>query len=756
MHPKPFAHNSSKKPAPGEDLQLVTQAVIDLHVARRNLLIYPLSHEQVKRSIAKAFKSIGQVAGPPPGITLIVMKDGIGVGDQTLDTKSSILADFASVLKHYQIATVTIQEGLHIKELARFLQLICLDRGKIIDKGGVAAVVDGLDFKSIRLQAVDYSQLQVTEEKEIHRVSGEPEERGSIWQQFVSNFTAGHPTSDGELPSSMNPGQMARILNQKGLDVGQVVQHYQSTIAGATEAGSDEESLTNELAAFQEMIKGLDDGLREQFLSATFDHCDQLPSASDAAYLCEGLGGDLIIEMLSQASSKGKKISPSLISFINKMGQADGLSSQQGMGADVAGAEGFTSQSVESLLAHENYDTYVDSDYEKLLGQLGGGTLASDRKEAGLTLSQQVTGELTDEMIHSHVAHSITRLMTHSTNISEYRDWAKQLTYLLDDLLEHGAYDYLTKVMAFVRREKKKAGDQERAEIAGLVLDRFSDPQFVAKAIESAQAAARDDDPKALAFFMELGEPVVIEIFDGLDPEQTFLEQNMLIQILKNLKSLTAKEALERIKDPRPDYVRRMVRIIRKMGDSRSAEQIRKLMDHEDIDVRMEALATLLAFKNKWGLVRLRDLLSAPQGDAFEKAAGLAGRYRLRAMVPQLVAVASQRGDVEPREVAIRALGKIGDPAAIPVLSKIARKRWILIKAQTRHLKRTVYETLGGYPIDAVHGLLRYGLKQKDAVVRESCENLLRKGGEKNTGEDAASEGYRLAKDASTKGDEGA
>ena len=209
----------------------------------------------------------------------------------------------------------------------------------------------------------------------------------------------------------------------------------------------------------------------------------------------------------------------------------------------------------------------------------------------------------------------------------------------------------------------------------------------------------------------------------------------MLTQILQNLRALTAKEALERIKDPRDDYVRRMIRIIRKMGDSASAEQIRSLMDHKDMNVRMEALATLLTFKNKWGLVRLRDLLGDPNAEDFEIAAGVAGECRVHAVIPQLESVAAQRGETAPREAAIRALGQIGDPKVIPTLTKIVRTRWVLAKSQIRHLKRVVFDTLGRYPAESVRNLLRIGLKQKDTEIQAACERLLRQAGHANNGQ---------------------
>jgi hypothetical protein len=731
MHEEPITHKHPGSTAKAVDIDLVAQAVIDLQIARRTLSIYPITHVQVKRSIAKAFKSLGQIIGPAEGFTLIVLKEGLSVDDRKLDPKSPVLADFAAILKQYQIATVTIGKKLAIDELAHFLQLICMERAKIMAKGGIAAVADELNFPNITIRAVDYSQLQLTEEDEIRSATSETAEKGSVWQQFISRLTASSFYGDVGNSALIDPGKLAQMLNQEGADVDRVLNLYQDAITIAAGQGDDRESLTRELLSFQEMIKGLDDGLKDQFLSATFDRCDQ----SSMAPLVDGLGGDLIFRMLHQASSEGKKISPSLLSFIKKMGHAEAMPDTHpvGHGGDPKG-QGFTTEDVASLLAHEQYESYVDGGYEKLLAQLSGDILETDRQDASQSLAQEVIGDLAGDKIHIHAGRAMMRLMTHSSDLTGYRDWAKQLTYLLDDLVDHGAYGYLTQVLTFFRREKESE-DPRRAEIAGLVLDRFNDPQCVARAIESVQSAGGEADPDALAFFLEIGEPVVVEIFDGLEPDQTFHDQDVLTQILKNLKSLTTHEALERIKDPRPDYVRRMVRIIRKMGDNRSADQIRSLMEHPDIEVRMDALATLLVFNNKWGEVRLRDLLGDPTGESFTRAAGLAGQYRIASAIPQLEAVALQRGETAARESAIRALGQIGDPRVIPTLTKIAKARWRLSKSRTRYLKRVVFDALDNYPPEAVRSLLRFGLKQKDEVIRTACQRLLRKGGNAQAGE---------------------
>jgi hypothetical protein len=61
MQEEPITHKHPGSTAKAVDIDLVAQAVIDLQIARRTLSIYPITHVQVKRSIAKAFKSLGQI-----------------------------------------------------------------------------------------------------------------------------------------------------------------------------------------------------------------------------------------------------------------------------------------------------------------------------------------------------------------------------------------------------------------------------------------------------------------------------------------------------------------------------------------------------------------------------------------------------------------------------------------------------------------------------------------------------------------------
>ncbi len=708
---------------PPIDLQSISQVVVNLHIARRTLLIYPATHEQVKLSIKRAHGRLSLALDNEGQLSLTVMKNGLGVGGRRLQTKNPVFKDLAGVLKHYQIAMVTFHKALEIKELARFLQLITVDREKVAARGGIEAVVQKQKLPHIRIKAVDYSKLQLTEEQEIQRSDSQGREDGSIWQQFVTHMAIADANAEADEPA-LDPILVAKMLNTRQMDVGQAIGHYQSIFEQAAGQTVDQQPLSDGLIKFQEMIKGLNADLQNQFLSTTFKNCAKQATISDTANLIDGLGGELILRMLAQANDAGEKISPSLLAFVQKMGQIDvPLKSGSAMGQPTDGrSEELTDENVASLLAPEQHETYVDEGYAQLLNNL---TAQASQEAAALSFNEEVDAALTDSQVNVHTGRAITRLMTSSLNTAGYRDWARQLTYLLDDLLKSRSFAYLAELMVLLRHEQHD-NDDDRAQIAELVMDRFGDPQFVADAVQKARRPDGDMASDALSFLIELGESVAAEVLEELDPAETFSGHTFYEKLLDDLGAVTAKEALARIKDPRPEYVQRMIRIIRRVGDADMVEQLKPMLEHADIEVRMEALASLLKFGNNWGLIWLRERLHEPWSDEVYRAMELAGRYRVRDVVPELIEYVERHGEMARREAALRALCRIGDPSAIASLTKLAHRRWSLAKKQTRHLKRVLYENLGGYAYADIKSLLHWGMKQKDPSIRSVCERLFK------------------------------
>ncbi len=721
------AENGGTEPS-SENSQLIAKVAMDLYIARRNYMIYPDTHEQVLRSLDRTFDHMGQVFAQQSRMTLIVQKQGLAVGQKVLSSNSTLFKDMAAVLKQYEIATLTFTQGLEKQELVRFLKLIVADRDAILSQGGIDGAFQRADVPHIQIQSIDYSQLQVTEERRIGRASQDRIEQGSVWQQFVNRLITADGRPNDRSEPVFNPGKLAQMLNDQSMDVIRAIDQYKKIFETDSPLDDNLGALSEGLPQFQQMIKELNPELQSQFLASTFDQCIQLDTMADTARLLDGLGGELVLQMLKQANDQNKAISPSLLAFVKKMARmGDGMAGETPGAVPGEMGKGITATEVETLFAHEQYDQYVDSSYSELLEKMVAQTQESAPNDTLGKIQRQVTESLAPVHINSHVGRAMLALICASTDIEGYRSWARQLAYFLDDLLESQAFEFMAEMMALFNQEKE-GQDPEKAKIAGLVLDRFSDPQFVAQAVEMLRGLGDQIDAHAMSFLVALGEPVVVEIFEGLDPDETFVEgDNLTARLLGNLAALTTQEAIARFDDPRPEYVRRMIRIVSRLGDGPSAEQVKLLLDHDDPDIRMEALSALLKLRNKWGLIQLRHMLSDPKTPEFVAAIELAGRHKVFEAVPQLVACAGRNRDLKCQEAVLRALGNIGDPRAIPILTKLASRRWSISKKNRQHIQRVLFDTLAGYPHDEIKPLLHMGLKQKDAVIKATCEQVLRK-----------------------------
>jgi hypothetical protein len=668
------------------------------------------------------------VLGNCGAVTLAVLKDGLMMEATPLSVNNQICIEFAQILKQNQIATVTFEKDLDELELIRFLLLIGADRQEVDDQGGIEAAAEACNLSKIILTAVDYSKLHLTEEHEIQR-SGGQEQDASVWQQFVSHILAVQSSESGksehESHNVLNPFELAGLLNQDQLDVRLALKQYDEILSEVAHHHTEDLLPSEGLQKFQEMIKELKPDLRKQFLSATLAGCETIDAKKGVDQFVEGLGADLIVQMIRQANSEGREISPSLLSFVKRMGHLgippmDQMASKNGIAPS-----DLSSEHVDSLLAHEQYDHYVDEDYGILLDSLAVEKQWSDSTPSSQSLSQELAESLTEMNICCHVVRAMVGLMTQSSDSEGYRSWARQLSYILGDLLNSQAYDCLTETLTFVVKERGNQ-DQEKAKIADVVWDQFNSPEFVAEAVERIMKSDRETTEQGLHFLVQLGEPVVVEIMDLLSAGKTNIDRGKLIQTLDKFGHLAAWEAVERLNDSRLNYLRMMIQTVRRLGDKKSAGQLRSLLEHDNIDIRMEALGTLLRFNNRWGLIRLRELINAPWSDITRKSVELAGIYKVADVVSILISFAQRRGDAPRQEASIRALGNIGDARAIPILDKLARRRWTMSKKHQMSLNRVIFESLDGYETAAIIDLLHFGIKQKDDHVQSICETMLR------------------------------
>lgn len=731
-HPKNKPPGSTHKGQPAwepDRLQQFCNAISDLNIARKNTQIYPSDHEQVQRSVQKAFETLGQVLKDRAGFRLSMLKNGFMVDQQVLGSKNPAIKEFAQSIRQQGIISIDFQKELQKKELARFLELLTMDRSDPTTVSEDTAVQDGRHavFDHIHLQFIDYSKVRVTEEEEIKR-KGRARNPDTQWRALIATFTEKAIGQGKEtLGQIYDPVYLAYLMNRSDKDITEAVKQYESFLSSlvsrndsdqGTPGGRDER-----LSYFNLLIQELNPKLRQQFLAATFDQLTRQSCQEQTTRTIMGLGQEVFLQMLQYAKADGKEISPSLFKLIRKIGHLPATSGNRSKGESLD--RNFSGRDFQALLNREDYEKYVDGEYDQLL--IDASVIPSSLPVNGLPLDLE-TG-LEDGPVNAHAALALLQLMAISGDLEGYRDWARQLALILTDLVDSGAYECLAQILEAVQEEQKKQ-DGDKKKIAALVAKRFSEPALVSSLVAGIEKAEGDYRSAGMALLAKIGEPAVLEILDAFETAVSQAQIQDRHKLLEPFGVAAAREAGRRVNDPRPAYVCQMLRVVRQQGNAEVAQDLRGLLDHEDADVRMETLAVLLKFNNPWGILRLREMLSKPWSEETALAMRMAGDCRVSEVQPMLINFATRSGslaaDFERRIAALQALGRIGDPACVPELEKIAKRRRLFARKSLRQLKQVMYESLGGYPFRDVEHLIMLGIKGKDETIRRTCRRLLR------------------------------
>ncbi len=173
--------------------------------------------------------------------------------------------------------------------------------------------------------------------------------------------------------------------------------------------------------------------------------------------------------------------------------------------------------------------------------------------------------------------------------------------------------------------------------------------------------------------------------------------------------------------------VRRAVRVLGDMQNPSAVQLLADRIDHSETAVRREVARSLARIGNQRAIQVLGDALTAAPDVALFAAAGLGTVHDAEAVRVLLEAAqAGKRQPVEVRREVIRNLGRIGDPAALPVLQEIlGQKAWIGRK-KSCELRIAAAEAIGKIGGSEAVAALEAQTRGGDLGIRQACSEILR------------------------------
>lgn len=203
-----------------------------------------------------------------------------------------------------------------------------------------------------------------------------------------------------------------------------------------------------------------------------------------------------------------------------------------------------------------------------------------------------------------------------------------------------------------------------------------------------------------------------------------------ILELLVSLGPVIAGPATELLGDARWYVVRNMVVLLHRVADRSALAEVRPCAAHPDLRVRLEAIKYLLACDPDVPHDLLARAIHDPDPKLAEAAVTLAGNYGIKEAVNPLLEVVAD-WDVFGRRRSIRvkalkALGELADPLALPRLERFFRN-W-LVPLVSLDERRTAYRSLQTYPVEARTALVERGLRSHDEEIRRICLHHMRTG----------------------------
>ncbi len=699
------------------DARLLSDAIIELNISRRNVSIYPRNHPSVEKSLNRAFEFLHKLFELRPEITIAVAKDTLIIDDYYLEKKNPVYREFALHLSNLNIAYVTFITGLTNEELYEFHRFISANA----DDSSADILQEQfreLNLIHIRTGFIDYGAFTFEEGKTRKETPNE-----QLWERYVYGLLEGTLQTEGmsdeirEIP----PEVLARLINKTASDELRE-ESYDKVITSYIRRSSESLFSGKDLKRLLDFINGLRPELKKQFLSSTVR---TISKDMDAAYKAlDGVSVDEIMELLNTINEQKMVIPDALKNLLDKLSDLRNIGPENvTIGGTLLVDDIFLSPDLTNLLGEGDFKSYIDTTYQKEIQKLLEFKSVSSAAEL-----KEIEKEYSDDYIEKDFQQTILELLLSDIiTEEEYQSFITTIKEQTDQLTWSGQYSQILKILQVL---SANANRNRFPDITAEAIRYYYSQEFIANLIESFKILGRQMREEAYMLCEYYGERIIAPLIDALIQEDSQIIRKFFVSILKQLGDRVIPEAVKRLGDSRWFVKRNMLYLLGECNREEVLPHIRPYARHENRKVSFEAVRCLLNSMDGYGLEAVKDYLSSESRESVEQGIALAGAYRIKKVVPDLIQLLKKRRiggtDAYEKIPIVKALGEIGDPRALDALREVLSGKSLFFKGVTEKLKEEIYRTLRNYPYSAIRDFIEAGMKSKSEYIREESLRLSR------------------------------
>ncbi len=237
------------------------------------------------------------------------------------------------------------------------------------------------------------------------------------------------------------------------------------------------------------------------------------------------------------------------------------------------------------------------------------------------------------------------------------------------------------------------------------------------------QARREEDRSRLLAVTARLGEEMARALADALGEARDRYQRRAYMDAMIALGPVALEMAARMVEDPRWFVVRNAVAILGELGGEEAVSQVTGTLANGDPRVRKEAVLALARLGGDDARILLLGMLEDSDPEVRAMACRGVGVQKVEKAVRTLLHLLEEDPNEDVQVEALQALGKIGDPGAVPQIEK--RAVGGLFTRPTREIRVAAYRALAGIGTPHAMGLLEKAEKDSDAGVRTVVHALL-------------------------------
>jgi hypothetical protein len=780
------------------DTKSAEQLIYALNFIKMQAGMYPEGHSMISQGLGTVLDLLQEIFIFKTQITIAVEEDALCVGEDILDEKNRSNRQFAKWLNDLFITSITLSKGLTREELLRFQRLLIMKASDILASGNVEKFFTDSRLPHIKVKSLDLGHFVAFDAKIADRESpvkpkvkgpdvlpaGSAGERGTdreghkkpkatgpdadhsgpadgkiadpedlgvqkqledrLWQKFTSTLmmksvNKGEQKSQLHGYSNIGSPDLVKHLNEETINWDVFLNDYRYLIIQYLRSENEEERPTFENIIFRidSLVKDFHPRLKQKMLQVTEKELSSLPASVIKADKINCFNYETIAGILRGASDEKRGISPSLSLLFQKMSathdeSSDGPGKATPSGSSPAG-EAFTSvRDIEKLIEREQYENYVPADYEEILRRKSA-VADIDEKTKEHSIAGEYLHTFDDASLNLQIGKLFMALMEDDLHEDEYQEISTYLTEIIPELTISGDFAFLISVIDTYKRHVQEKSSDKIRKIADAGMAVFQDTAMLSRCLKKLfqQGISLNS---LVGFVVACGPrhvPWLLDLYLGTWSPKG---QAMIVEVLRHFREEATGIVFNRLSEASIPVLRKYLILLQLIGDADVIPYVRPYADHPNIAIRLEAIGTLLRFKEHDAKALLQKAVLSKDRSESKQAIALACEYKVTDICVKLISRIKTgiilKKDLAFSELIVPEIVKTKDPQLIRNLEKMAGTKWSLFPGRLSRTKMALLNAIESCsPPDSIE-LIRKCHRSSNRQIKNMCTELMKREGE--------------------------